>query len=149
MPNAWRCEAPSSGGASCRKPPAVESSSGMTGLAAMRGCIEPACTWELDCWMTVGLEAHESFDRRERARPATGALFTLQVIAEVSAPEIYQVAGVNSNSSIHRILYTEVDLRVKLWVTGFNIRLPCNEDDSQSVIIFRTWGKSWVQMLTA
>jgi hypothetical protein len=39
--------------------------------------------------MTAELEPHEPSDRRERARPGSGApLFQLEVAAEASTPEI-------------------------------------------------------------
>lgn len=40
--------------------------------------------------MTAELEPHEPSDRRERARPGSGApLFELEAVAEASTPEIF------------------------------------------------------------
>lgn len=38
--------------------------------------------------MTAEVEPHEPSDRRERARPASGAPFELEAVAEASTPEI-------------------------------------------------------------
>jgi hypothetical protein len=91
--SSWICAVPSGGGGShCHNLPR-DGSRGCpaalleTATVARGGSAPAASAWEVVRWMMAELEPHEPSDRRERARPTSGAPFELEAVAEASTPE--------------------------------------------------------------